>query len=240
MTTAPPNAEVPPFVDPPLDDEAMMSAPPSGSLAERLAKGKSAAQVVSETKTTGARRGRPPGSRNKPRVPPTNRTLPRNESSDLTQDQKHEHKLGRAEVLTTQVSSAINDNIASLLLMAGVPPEMVYKEGHIPKEVIENEKYQPIVASLMMPNQTAKSIGRFLAEMETTDVGGKFGSAVTDGKAPLIVYGLFSALGILQWGKQSMDTINKLKPLMDAYQAQQNVRAQQEQTREHANQTGGR
>ena len=80
---------------------------------------------------------------------------------------------------------------------------------------------------------TANVWGRFIAEMEATEQGGKLTGLATDGKGPLILYGILSLAGAVQWGKNLMDAYSKFEPLLKAYQAQQaaseNIRQQHEQ-----------
>lgn len=236
-----PTATTPSYLDP----EATKPMPPPVSLADRLAQGKTAADMGEGDKPK-RKPGRPPGSknratlaresqegvnRNSPQkmvVPPPRQTTKKDDG--LTPEQRHEAKLARAEKLTVTVVETINDNLMLGLIAMGAPSSLIYKPGREPKGFKEDTPYTDFAQSLVLSPMQAGFIGRFLAEMEATDTGGKIGSVVTDGKGPMIIYGLLSLAGLIQWGKGLSDTYKQFGPLLEQYKAQQRIHEQQQQT----------
>lgn len=232
-----------------LDAEALKSAPPEPSLAERMASARPVPSIADSGPPK--KRGRPPGSKNKATllresqdgvrqagpmkmVAPPPKTKP---DDALTASQKHELMLNRAEELSSKVAETINDNLLLVLMSMGTPVELLYKPGQEPKRVKEDSKYTEFAQSITMSPFQANIIGRFLAEMEATETGGKLGAAAADGKGPLIVYGVLSAASMIQYGKSLADAYKKIEPLLSAYRASQAVQEQQQFNQQQT--TGG-
>lgn len=235
-----------------LGPEAMKAMPPPQpvpSLSERLAAGKSAEQLAADRPP---RRGpgRPPGRKNNAtlareaqegvRKAPAQRmvTPPAKKGDDgLTSEQRQAAKLARAEKLAESVAETINDNLLLILMSMGCPSEILYKPGQEPKQVkAETSKYTELAQQLTLSSFQANIIGRFLAELEATETGGKVAGAVADGKGPLIVYGVLSLATAIQYTKGLADAYKKFEPMLKAYQE---MRAQQEQQGFIRDQTGG-
>lgn len=205
--------------------------------------------------TAPRRRGRPPGSKNRTtlereanegirpppgpgaKIPSTGRVTAPKPGQELTPEQKREHKRHRAEELSDKVADAVNENIMLLLISMGAPPELLYKPGHIPAKVTEHSKYTPIGAQLTLDKMQSNILGHFLAELEATDMGGKAAGIATDGKGPLVIYGILSVATVLQYGKGLMEAYANFKPLLEQYEAQQRVTQQQDFNSQQA--TGG-
>ncbi len=222
-----------------LDSEALKAHPapiPEATMAQRLASAPPTSDVMSAPK----RRGRPAGSKNKSTIARENATqinrgarmvIPpgkkAKEDDGLTADQRREAKLTRADKLATTVSDTINDNLMLLLMSLGMPSELLYMPGKAPKEVKVDEKYTALAKQLTIDPMQAHIIGRFLAEMEATETGGKVGTAISDGKGPLIIYGILSVAAGVQWGKNLMDAYKAFEPMLADFKARQNVAEQQ-------------
>jgi hypothetical protein len=205
------------------------------TLEERMA----AAPKTDAPVTTPRKRGRPPGSKNKAtlqreaegkatttREPSGARMVtpppkPPKPDDGLTPQQRHEHKLQRAAELSEKVADAINDNILLVLMSMGMEPDLLYMPGMAPQQVQVNNKYTPLARMLTIQPMQANTIGRFLAELEETETGGKVTGAVSDGKGPLILYGILSLASVVQYGKNLKDAYEKFEPLLTAYRAQQ-------------------
>ena len=229
---------------PPLPDmppEALAPALTEGSLADRF---KAAPKTeVAANPTQPRKRGRPPGSKNKATLareaqegvrkgdavsgskivaPP-----PKIKKDDgLTSEQRVQNKLARADELASKVADTINDNLLLLLMSMGAPTELLYKPGMEPKRVKDDGKYTEFAQSLTLSPMQANIIGRFLAELEATDAGGKIGTVASDGKGPLIVYGVLSFAAAIQYGKTLKDAYDKFEPLLTQYRASQLVNQQ--------------
>ena len=225
-----------------LDDEALKAATPARSLADRLAHGKSTAEVMAD-KPGPKRRGRPPGRKNKATlakeassVSPGQRiigskarAIPAKASvkdDGLSPEERHELKLKRADKLGNDIADAVNDNIMMVLMAAGCPPELLYLPGMEPKRAKESTKYTTLGYQLALSPMQASHMGRFLAEMETTDAGSKIGGALTDGKGPMILYGMLSLVGAMKYGRNLLQAYKTFEPMLKAYQASKNVQEQ--------------
>lgn len=156
----------------------------------------------------------------------------------LDPKQKHDLKIARAEKLSDDVASTINDNLLMILMAMGCPAELLYTDGNIPKKVLENSKYTPLAQQIMIGETQSNIIGRFLAEMETTDGGGKVSAAINDGKGPLVLYGVLSLAVGAQYVSGLMTAYKNMEPLLKAYAEQQ--KAARNIASSHAQQdTGG-
>jgi hypothetical protein len=203
-----------------LDDEALKPHVPL-SLEQRLRSGKSTAEVMKEGATP-KRRGRPPGSKNRSTV--VKEAIEKGKKvdvTDLTPSERARLKAARAEALATKVTDAVNENLLMILMSMGCPPELLYKPGQEPKQVKENSRYTPLAQQLTIGDFQANMVGHFLAELEATETGGKFGSAVADGKGPLIFYGIISGLCAIQYIQTLSKVYQQFEPLLSAYKAQQ-------------------
>jgi hypothetical protein len=230
---------------PPLPDmppEALAPAIKEPTLAERFA----AAPPVEDVSTPVKRgRGRPPGSKNKStlareaqegvRQAPSQRMVtpppkPPKPTDELTPQQRAQAKLDRAAELSSKVADTINDNLLLLLMSMGVPEQLIYNPGMAPARVQENSKYTELAQGITLTPMQANIIGRFLAELEATDAGGKIGAVATDGKGPLIIYGVLSFAAAIQYGKTLKDTYDKLAPLLEAHRASLLIQQQHQDT----------
>lgn len=170
-------------------------------------------------------------------VVPPDRTKKPKDVPELSPQERHRIKLGRAEELAEKVSETINDNLMLMLMAMGAPTELLYKPGQEPARVkAASSKYTDLGQMLTLSPMQANIAGRFLAELESTEIGGKIGGVATDGKGPLIIYGILTAAGAIQYGKQLMDFYQKMEPMLAAYKAQ---KAQQEAQQFNQHQTTG-
>ena len=245
-------AMTPHMVEPP---PAPVADPNAMSLAERL---RTQAKPTDEIKPAPRRRGRPPGSKNKstlereareaearasgrPVLKPPSGGSPRGDKPEQpteTVDQRRRRMAARADYLATKVGDTINDNLMLLLMSMGMPAEMIYKPGYIPKGAT-SDKYTDAAMMLTLGPQQTNILGHFLAAVENTDTGGKISGAVTDGNGPLIIYGILSAAVMVQWGKNLMDAYRKFEPLLTQYNAMKREAEASAQAYEESKPVGG-
>jgi hypothetical protein len=216
-----------------LDSEALKSHEPT--MAEKLAanppkRGPGRPPGRKNNSTLLREQGQAPSTRTSKIVPP--RATPQKVPELSLEDKQKAHavKIARAEKLADDVAETINDNMMLLLMAMGVPTSLLYKPGMEPTAAKENSKYTPLAQQLALGPMQSQFIGRFLAEMEATETGGKIGASVSEGKGPLILYGILSGAAMIQWGKGLMDAYKNIEPMLKAFQAEQ-TRQQQEQER---------
>jgi hypothetical protein len=131
-------------------------------------------------------RGRPPGSRNRPRVPegginpPQKINIPnsaRNTSSSDSESQKKELQLEKektAEKISSYIRNDINDKLFMALIGMSnghIKAEHLFKEGKIPAKAVTNPAYTEMGNAISIPPDVADSWGKLLAELSTTSVG---------------------------------------------------------------------
>jgi hypothetical protein len=130
--------------------------------------------------------------------------------------EKAERTKARATELATLISGDLNDQLLSWVIAAGVPAQAIYKVP--PVEVVVDTNLTPIGNALAIPPSLAKSAGRLVAELESTDSGAKLASAVEGGKMPLVVAGISTMVGAAMYGKRLQSTLDQFKPLIEAAQ----------------------
>jgi hypothetical protein len=223
-----------PDIHVPLSTEALRSA--DEMLQERLR------QAPSPSIGTAKRPpGRPPGSKNKPKdtdpVKPNGAriSVPRGAAArvDIPKDeatiaQKAAAKAARADELAGKISENLNELILDAFMAMGMPTEFIYKPGRAPASAPVNSPYTDLGAKLTINPMTAKAWGRFAAELESTELGGKLvGTGQGSSTLPLILSGLFALGSGAQYFKgvaevlQNMQRIMQAKAQMDAQQSEQ-------------------
>lgn len=206
-----------------LSEEAMKPAT-IPSLAERMQRAKPPSEVLADK--TPKRRGRPPGSKNATTIAKAKTEAIKSgfvkpgDDDDLTPSQKHEARVARGQKLGTDVADTINDNLMLLLMSMGMPAKMLYMPGHIPEQQ-KDPKYTVVAQQLTVSPFQANIIGRFLAEMEATETGGKLTGSLSEGKGPLIIYGILSLAVVGQYVRGLTTAYKQFEPLLKEYMAQQ-------------------
>jgi hypothetical protein len=228
----PPEAPTPSESDQPLTTEALRSA--DEILRERLAQH----PIPPEMQKRG--RGRPPGSPNKPKdgqvKPPGSNgqklSVPRGTAQrvdvpkdEATMAQKAAAKKARAEELTAKIQVELNEHILDLFMSMGVPTDFLYKPGRAPSHAPANSPYTDLGQKLAINPMAASAWGKFAAELEATDVGGKLvGAGTGSSTLPLILSGLFALGAGLQYAKGVQEVLQNMQTLMQAkaeYERQQ-------------------
>lgn len=178
--------------------------------------------------------GRPLGSKNKPREqgkPSAGRprmvTPPKTAKPEPTPEELERvarRKRSRAKELEGSILTTLNDNILDLVQMMGVPAQMLYVNGVGKPTESVNPNYTQVGNMLAIQPQQAAVWGKFLAELESTDVGSKVSGATSSGKAPLLVYGLLSLAMGFQYAQAVNTVMTQARQMAEAmrdYQAQQ-------------------
>lgn len=198
-------------------------------------------------------RGRPPGSKNKSTLAREASTVSPKESDvrtatqrmaadraraaaavktpvdERTPEQKRAAYETRVEELAVSISANVNGHIAELLGAAGLPASMIYKPGREPKHVQTDSPYTDLVDRVMVPDNTVESWAKLWAQVELTDIGKRLaGSGGGSGNAGLFLAAMFSLLGTVQYAQGLQQFAKEMKPMMDAYKASQDIRAEQE------------
>lgn len=185
------------------------------------------------------RRGRPPGSRNKPKtfgssqlstlqVPRSNRRPPQPPKDEQTEEDKAREAAIKRQLIQERTAqyrafilTDINEYIMSAFVAMGVPTAVIYNPGQAPTEEVASERYTPIGNQLAIGPQQSKYLARFAAEMAATDVGNKTTGLVTEGPVALVISGAFAAFGVFQWASNVMKVRKAVEPLIAAYKAAQ-------------------
>jgi hypothetical protein len=173
-------------------------------------------------------RGRPPGSKNRPRVPsgginPPSRINnrggrpPTRPPLDETEEQR-ERKL------------EANDKLFMLILGATkMPPEMLYTAGHVPRKAQGNPDLTELGNAISIPPDLSDSWGKLYAELTETPQGAKFATATSGGQLSLV----FAVLGALY---SSYRYVQQLQPLFDMVKAHNEAEARAAEERANASQ----
>lgn len=197
------------------------------------------------------KRGRPLGSKNKPKVDetgqmhggPTRRTWGRSQpppkkDEEPTVRAKLREKKQRQEMWRNKIITDWNDSMMELFMQFGVPQEFIYNDGYGPVAV-DTRRYTPWGRRLAIKPLTAHTVAATLAELETSSVGVKMAAkAVEDSPLRLVFFGVASVVMVGSQVKAVLDLRNELAPYVEAWQrAKENERqrrknAQQRQEQE--------
>lgn len=213
----------------------------SGSLEERLKERAKQGPPIDVPDGTPKRgRGRPAGSRNKPKGITPDMVIPAgqrgsNQDRDKTPEQieaeqkrKADAKKKRASELERQIITEFNEQLMGVFMMMGIPAQVLYKPGQAPKEAPINTPYSDIGNMVAIGPMQAKTWARFFAELEATDTGGKARAAIVgDSKIPLVVSGVLAAGTAFQYLTQVKKTFDTLAPMIEQYKAYQKQQANQ-------------
>lgn len=180
-------------------------------------------------RSTPARRGRPPGSKNKT-------PLQKLAESDPAQAKKAEEaaarevKKKRAAEIESSIYTELNDQLMTVVMgMFNVPADWLYLPGKGPVVRPKDERFTDIGNALAIPQSLAHSIGRLAAELEQTSIGQSVSGVGQNQNVGLIVAGGMTAFGVFQYAKQLNNTFERLKPIIDAQKAMKEARAKGEE-----------
>jgi hypothetical protein len=195
-----------------LDSDAMKSA--SDDLAMLLAS-------APARKT----RGRPPGSKNKPKtdaegnfIPPTRRTsAPKDETEEAKQRRKVQEKKELAKKREQQILHELNDTLLGELVHLGIPQDLLFKNGTRPEAKPLNPNYTELAAQIAIPPRVAKMWSLIAAEAEYSDIGNSIMSTVNaDSPIRLIILAVVGVVVTVPWVNQLNEVRKNVTQFMEA------------------------
>ena len=239
----PPEQATSPIITTPvvLDDEALKSTsfpwledadkPTAGTIVNRPKKEVPLSSPTKARATTPTKpRGRPPGSKNKPKDGVKPQVVP-----DLDELRKKAEAISaRSDELAVKVADTINENLMLLLTSLGTPASFLYLPGQEPKTAASNSKYTELGNSIALSPHQANIIGHFLAHLEQTDTGQKVGSMTGVGKGPLVVYGVLSRAAVIQYTQGLAKMYKTIEPMLAAHRDAM-IKQQEQQQPNQAN-----
>lgn len=180
------------------------------------------------------RRGRPPGSKNKPKtdefgnfLPPGQRkAAPTDQSEEARARAKIAAKQARAVQHTETILNTLNDQIMGLLISQGVPQEWLFNKGHGPSSTKQvNPAYTPLAQTIAIPKHVATLAGMTWAEAEGSAIGDTIMKTVNaDSPLRLVVLGVATVLVAVPWLNSLNEVrkqVNQLQEAKAQYDAQQ-------------------
>jgi hypothetical protein len=177
-------------------------------------------------------RGRPPGSRNRPkegqepirggttRVTPPPRTSTTPPAADKPKIDKEERNK-RIEEIASKITGDLNDNIFSVLIAGtGIPAGLIFKAGQAPVKFAENDHLTQLGQMFAIPGDVAEYWARVYVTFSETDTGKKMTSSVEGGNVGLILAALMALAATIRWGQQVAAGMNTVRQFQE-YAAQQ-------------------
>lgn len=212
-----------------LDAEALR--PSSLSIAEQIAKNKASAPPPRR------RPGRPPGSTTKPTVSSTPSDPEDSETKKAELEArrirammaKADSKRKKVDEYTTKIVSELNDNIMAAFISMGIPSSVLYKNGTPPIPVV-SQNYTPIANQLAVKPLQAKAVAAFIVDLEYASedsLVARAAASATQGNAALAFKGILAAGAVFMYVKGALDTMQKLGPIIQQYQAMQEAQTRQ-------------
>ena len=199
--------------------------------------------------------GRPPGSKNKPKMDRTTGQLtggPRSRPSTPKPDEPVTNRKLLAEKKDHQdkwkdkIITEWNDSMFELFIQFGIPQEFLYNPGYGPSPQ-ETRKYTPYGKRLAIKPLTAHALAATLTELEYSNAGAKLAAkAIQDSPLRLAFFGIASIVMVGSQVKAVLDLRSELQPYIEAWQqAKQNEKArrknqgQQQQDQSQEEQVSG-
>ena len=201
--------------------------------------------------STGQRKrgpGRPPGARNKTKIPegginppaklildggrrnpPKDETLEDAAKREKLEAQKRQEKKETAERYATFINEELNDRLMMLVIglidaktggSAGA--DLIYKEGRVPPKAAGNPNLTSLGNAIAIPADVADSWGKLLAELTNTDSGKKIENTFSGGPAVILISAASALFSTYRYSQQ-------LKPVIAFINQQQGTSVQQEQ-----------
>lgn len=194
--------------------------PADTSLAARLNAAKvEAGNKTAEMKVPG-RRGRPPGSTNKPKEGKPTPTV-----AELAKIKREKQQ--RADELTKKIVNDANDALMSLLISQGLPASALYMPGQVPVADKANERFTPTGNRLAVKPIQAKAVANFIAEMEYSERGQKMTAAVEGGVIVQLITGGMAVAAVVTYGISLRKFANEFGPTLAAYNQHKKAQAAQ-------------
>lgn len=175
-------------------------------------------------------RGRPPGSKNRPktpdggvnppmtvRVPGGPRTQTGGPVDEATN--KKEEKKAKAEKYSQWITQELNDKLFMTLIgmsNGAIKPEHIYKSGFVPPKVQGNPNLTDMGNAIAIPADVADSWGKLIAEVTATEGGGKV-EKMAENHVLMIIIAAGSALfSTYRYTQQLKPYIAMIKAVQDA------------------------
>jgi len=188
--------------------------------------------------STGRPRGRPLGSKNKPKIDPLTGQLsggpkPKADQQPSTVEElkkRNAAKKKRAEELEARILEEGNEALMSMFIGLGVPAQMLYLKP--PPIKVVNSNYTPWANRIAIKEGTAKVLSLTAAEWESSNAAAQIAvNVMKDSPLRLAVLSIASVFMVGRQVKAVIDLQNELKPWIEAYKkAQQTPQpAQQEE-----------
>jgi hypothetical protein len=179
-------------------------------------------------------RGRPVGSRNKPKVddsgtfvPPGSRRPPASSDKDdaATIAKKIADKKRLAQDYEKKILES-NEQIFGFLIQAGIPPLMFYKNGQPPNQGSKiNTNWTEVANQVAIPPHLAKIAGYTAAEIQSSTVGTSITDAL-EGDSPIRLLVLVGATIVV--GVPYLRNLNDIRKRMVAMQQAANQYQEQQ------------
>lgn len=191
----------------------------------------------------GRGRGRPPGSKNRPKPPELGTNPPqrvvvppsRGSSTPATPDEaeaKKTAKKERAEQYSTWIVEELNDKVLMMIIGAGVPAEAIYTAGRVPPKAATNPHLTEFGNAIVIPADVADSWGKLFAELSYTDAGAKVTKQQDNGLLTIGFAALTALFSTYRYSQQ-------LKPVLDMIKQAQAAKVAAAQEQENTDGTTG-
>lgn len=170
-----------------------------------------------EMPKTPARRGRPPGSKNKPKEANVI------DVKSMTKAEAEARRKKKDELAAKIVATA-NDNIMALLMSQGVPSMLLYKPGREPSVAPNDSPYQDLGYRVSIKPMQANAVASFIIALENNEKVGTVVSALsgdTDSTLSLVLKGVFATVMVGQYVKGVVEVYKMMQPLLEANRAYQ-------------------
>lgn len=199
-----------------LSEEALRPASADDVLAALGGVTGPTARTAAKTAGTRPRRGRPPGSKNKSATERLRETDPA-AAAKVDEIETRAARRKRAGEIEGQIYGELNDHLMSILMGSlNIPSDFLYLPGKEPEVTVKDTRFTELGNRIAIPPNLAKSIGRLAAEIEQTDAGAKVAGVAQGNNVGLIVASAMSIFGMVQYARTLSDTMEKIKPLLDA------------------------
>lgn len=189
------------------------------------------------------RRGRPPGSKNKPKMdadtgqlsggPRPRQTATPTADAKVDIERRIREKKKRTDELEAKIIHDGNQALMQLFVTLGVPPKLLYNRPPEAKTLTPN--FTPLANQIAIQPTTAKILAMTLAEWEGSSMGAKVATTMMqDSPLRLAVLSIGSVLMIGQQVKTVMAVQKQFEPFLKAYKKKQAEEAEKAKAGEAA------
>lgn len=175
---------------------------------------------------TRPRRGRPPGSRNKPKtdsegnfVPPGQRRKTEDKAGDDDEAAKARAKIEAKKRLAKEYETKVlegNEKLLGFLIQSGMPAQLFYKNGQPPNQGDKgNPNWTDLANQVAIPQHLASLLGLTAAEIQSTTIGTSV-IGTLEGDSPIRLLVLLGATLIM--GVPYLRNLNEIRKRITAMQ----------------------